>query len=236
MQDFSQQNEPDVSLRRPPCERLWFGKPDGGANGATRPNTNNLALVGLHRDLVFDWIGEISKLWTRGAAHTLELALLVWEARKRLHDGQWTRLWQSGSLPFSKREAHMLSAIGKSLGWVNAQTFAYLPSGWSILYCLAQLEQETFAQLVKEGTIHPGLSLQKARQLLARLKGESNQHQQRINVKRRLRQFADFVRNTANDWQPEERDLVKIELTRLIEQIGAGDTLVLSQTLQVARS
>src|SRR5262245_19129582 len=118
-------------------------------------------------DQLSDWIGHITTVWARGAGSTLELAQVVWMARKRLPYGEWTRLWKTASLPFSKRKGEMLAVIGNRLGWVNAQTFAHLPWGWSALYHLAQLDRETFETLRKEGIIHPRLTLLEAKVLLA---------------------------------------------------------------------
>src|SRR2546430_2306483 len=114
-----------------------------------------------------DWIGEITRLWGQGGANTLELARMVRLVRSRMPRGEWTALWRSGRLPFSKRKAEMLVAIGERWSWADAQTFAHLPTGWSILYQLAHLERATFEELLRQGVIHPRLKLWQARKLVA---------------------------------------------------------------------
>ena len=110
--------------------------------------------------LTNDWVDEVHRLWAQGATSTLALARIVCQARMTLAYGEWARVWkQPGLMPFSKRKAEMLVAIGIGMGKMDAQTFAHLPRGWSILYYLSQLGQTVVEQLVRAGTIHPGLKL-----------------------------------------------------------------------------
>ena len=208
-----------TSLNLGNCNKLRFAVLARRSVGAAAQDGEPTAAADLN--LTGNWAGHINEAWSRGAGSTLELARVVWVARDQLPYGEWTRLWKLGVLPFSKRKGEMLAAIGKNLGCVDAQTFANLPWGWSILYCLARLNRGTFELLVKKGVIHPGLTLQEARQLLTEPKGEPKS-KMRKNVRQRLQRFADFIRNTVNDWPPGVRELVKTELTRLIEELDAG--------------
>src|SRR5438132_4900316 len=119
------------------------------------------------------WVGEITKAWARGPASTLELARLICAVRKQARRSQWTQLWSSDGMPFSKRKGEMLVVIGDGLGWANAQTFAHLPMGWSILYHLARLDKETLERLIQEGLIHPALKLWETRKLAAQFHGKA---------------------------------------------------------------
>jgi len=113
----------------------------------------------------------------------------------------------------------MLATIGKKLAWLNGQTFAHLPIGWSILYQLAQLERTVFEKLLGDGDIHPKLTLREAKELVARFNGRRCKKKPGINVKHRLHQFCDFVERTLNQWKPHDRNLTKQILTGLIGQI-----------------
>jgi hypothetical protein len=166
------------------------------------------------------WADEIMRQFALGQSSTMELARSICAAKSQLHYGQWTQMWKSGRIPFSKRKGEMLAVIGKNLAPLDAQTSAHLPWGWNILYCLAQLNRKALEQLVEQGTIHPGLTLREARELLAQIQGRSDKPG-KSKVRQRLQRFSDFVRDTINDWQPEEREAAKIELSRLIEQIDA---------------
>jgi hypothetical protein len=180
-------------------------------------------------DSISEWIVEIRKVWTLGASGTLDLARVVSAAKNRLqqHYGQWSQLWKSEQkMPLSKRTADMLAVIGAQMGGLDSQTSANLPRGWNILYCLARLDRGTLEQLIQKGFIDPKLTLREAKELVARLKGiEPNTR--KANVRERLRRFAEFIRITVSDWQPDERELATETLTQLIEEIGAADGMAL---------
>jgi len=182
---------------------------------------------------VADWIGEINKVWALGATSTLDLARVVSAAKTRLQRdyGQWSRLWTSEQkMPVSKRTADMLAVIGDQMGGLDSQTSANLARGWNILYCLARLDRQTLELLIQQGFIHPKLTLREAKDLVARLKG-TEPNTRKANVRERLRRFADFVRDTVSDWEPDERELATETLTQLIEQIGVAEAAVaLSET------
>src|SRR5258705_13675961 len=102
-------------------------------------------------------IEEIKKVWSRGAGNSIELARVIWDARRQLPFGHWEQLVKL--LPFSKRKANMLVTIGKGIYRLHEQTFAQLPTGWSVLYQLAQLDSTAFDKLLRQGVIHPNLTL-----------------------------------------------------------------------------
>jgi len=180
------------------------------------------ATTGSAMEPALDFIAEIVGAWTRGAGHTMDLACVVSAGRRRLRYGEWSKLWQSGRMPFSKRKGEMLVVIGERLDWIDAQIFAHLPIGWSILYQLAQLERAVFEKLLGEAVIHPKLTLREARELAAGFH-RREKRSAGINVRRRLRQFSDFVERTLSQWKAEDRKLAKIKLTGLIEQIDAAE-------------
>ena len=164
---------------------------------------------------VADWAGEITRFLERGKSSTLDLARTVYQAKTSLSYGQWSELFTSRGLPFGKRKAEMLVVVGREFGQLDAQTFAHLPAGWSILYQLAQLRSSDFEALIADGTIHPALTLAQAKGLVARFKGRAKGHARRLGVKRRLRHFSDFLRQTSGDWTAKERDLVRAQLFHL---------------------
>jgi len=184
-------------------------------------------------DSVSEWIAEIKKVWARGSGSTLDLARVVSAAKNRLqrHYGQWSRLWKSEQkMPVSKSTADRLATVGDRMGWADSATSLNLPRGWNILYCLARLDRQTLELLIQQEFIHPKLTLREAKDLVARLKG-IKPNTRRANVRERLRRFAGFVRDTARDWESDERELAMRTLTRLIEDIGVAETAVFSRDL-----
>jgi len=164
-----------------------------------------------------DWTTEIQAAFAHGRANTLELARLVGAAKQRLRFGQWTRLWKSGQLPFSKRKGEMLVVIGQGLGSVDANNCAHLPTAWRTLYYLARLERSTLIERIAEGVIHPALTIQQAKILLS-LQAHSSRPEPlaRSGVKRRLTNFRNYVKQTLGDWTAREREMAQRTLRQLV--------------------
>jgi hypothetical protein len=184
--------------------------------------TQNGATTASARTRASDWIGEITRAWSLGGTHTMELARVMVAARNRLRYGEWSELWKSEQMPFAKRKGEMLVVIGDRLGWIDAQYIAHLPASWSVLYWLAKLRAEIFRKLIEEGTIHPKLTLGEAKELVARFNGRGKKQLAEINVKRWLSKLRDYVERTLSQWRPDDRKRAKKELTGLIEQIDAA--------------
>lgn len=172
----------------------------------------------------------------------MEMAKVVLAARHRLRYGEWSKLWQSGRMPFSKRKGEMLVVIGERLGCIDAQSFAHLPVGWSVLYWLARLQRGILTRLVEEGVIHPKLTLREARELVAKVNGCSTQVSTKTSaVQRRLRGFCGYVERTFAAWCPADREFARSELSRLIRQISgevacrATDTQLSDESRKAAR-
>jgi hypothetical protein len=190
-----------------------------GATAVSIASTS--AKSGLPSATVAEWASRINSVWAHGTTCTLELAKVVHAARRKLPHGEWTRLWKSDCVPFSKRKAEMLAAISRNLDNLNAQTVSHLPSGWSILYRLALLDRATLETEIEAGAIHPGMRLRQAKDLLAKFRGQSSVNRSRKpNIKQRLQKFAEFVSSTWPDWSPEDRELARAELARLADEVG----------------
>jgi len=77
---------------------------------------------------LLDWAEQINSLYARGLSGAMDLARAIASAKGALLRSQWTQLWGSRRLPFSKRKGEMLAVIGAKLDWLNAQTFAHFPA------------------------------------------------------------------------------------------------------------
>ena len=187
------------------------------AGRSVRAAVPNGELVGV-ADPVAEWMREIKKVWGRSASSTLDLAAVVSAAKKQLQRryGQWSLLWKSKEMPVSKRTADMLAVIGKRMAGLDSQTSANLPRGWNVLYQLARLDRQTLEKFIQQGIVHPKLTLREAKELVA---DQSSAQSRKANVRQWLRRFAEFVRNTAGDWESEERAAARETLTQLIEHI-----------------
>jgi hypothetical protein len=172
------------------------------------------------------WISRISAACRDGVASTFDLARVMAEFRAALRRGGWARLWENQklgkgqALPFRPRKAEMLVVIGKRLSWVNPQSFARLPVGWSILYTLARLNRGAFEQCLESGAIDPDITLSEAKALVARLCRRSSACELRqTSVTRRLIRFRDYVQRTLDSWSSEERKLANVVFAELLDQL-----------------
>lgn len=168
---------------------------------------------------VSDWIRLICEACSHDTETVLDLARLMSHARRSLPYGSWSRLWQSGGLPFSKRKGEMLVVIGQGVGELDAQNSAQLPAAWNTLYYLACLGRGKVERLIKQGRIHPGLSLHAAQALLAEFRPGNQRTNSHSKLQRRLARFAEFVRANLKTWSPTEQEWAARLLTILTTEI-----------------
>src|SRR6266516_7882078 len=120
---------------------------------------------------VAEWIEHIQALWANGAESRLELASLISTIRNHMRQrrGDWSSLWESGEIPFSKRKAEKLVVVGDGLGWaVNANVCSHLPTEWNALYYIAKLGRSLQERLIEEKVILLVLTVGQARELFIR--------------------------------------------------------------------
>jgi hypothetical protein len=176
-----------------------------------------------------DWVSQIQAAYAREASDVLELARLMSRVHGRLPYGSWGRLWESREMrmPFKKRKGDMLVTIGRCVEGLDAQSSAQLPAAWNTLYYLARLGCKLMEKLISEGRIHPGLSLEEAKALLAQYRPGNRRTTSRSKLQRRLDAFAVFVREKLGTWLPQEREMVAEKLAALAAEVRAAS----SQTL-----
>jgi len=167
---------------------------------------------------VGEWISNIKLLCSEENTRTIELARLLYLAKRELPYGQWTQMWKSGGIPFSKRKGEMLVVIGKNLGCLDAQNSAHLPSGWNTLYYLARLDRSVLENLILDGIVHPALTLKEAKALLAKFKGKGTER--KSTLRQRFKMFRDYVQAQLDDLTAEDRNWARCELYRLADQLA----------------
>src|SRR5437016_10414224 len=172
---------------------------------------------------VAEWIGQIQTLWANGAESRLELASLLSTIRNHLRKrrGDWSSLWESGEIPFSKRKAEKLVVVGEGLGWaVNANACSHLPTEWNALYYIAKLGRNLQERLIEKRVIRPSLTVGQARDLFARFHGVTLKNRSRkTRFRERLRRFEDFFLAELPNCSQAEKDFARARLTGLIELI-----------------
>ena len=88
-----------------------------------------------------EWIAEIQRHVAQETSSIIDLAMVICDARRKLHFGQWAEIWESERLPFGKRRAEKLVVVGKGLGWLDAIDRSHLPSALRTHYWLARLNR-----------------------------------------------------------------------------------------------
>lgn len=171
---------------------------------------------------VTDWIEQIRSFCEQEKSSTIELAKIVLAAKRKLHYGQWSQLWKCGRLPFSKRKAEMLMVIGRNLGSLDAQNSAHLPSAWNTLYYLARLERAILENLILDGIVHPGLTLKKAKEVLAKSRGAQESKARKPNLQGRFEKFRDFIQANSDSWSSKDQEWLRDELLQLADQFQSS--------------
>src|SRR6266511_6321019 len=163
--------------------------------------------------VVAEWIEQIQTLWANGAESRLELASLISTIRNHLRQrrGDWSSLWESSEIPFSKRKAEKLVVVGAGLGWaVNANACSHLPTEWDALYYIAKLDRSIQVRLIDEREIRPTLTVGEARDLFIRFRGKPLKNNPRkARFRERLRRFEDFFLAHLPNCSQAEKDLAR---------------------------
>ena len=169
---------------------------------------------------VAEWIGQIQTLWANGAESRLELASLISTIRNHLRQrrGDWSSLWESGEIPFSKRKAEKLVVVGEGLGWaVNANACSHLPTEWNALNYIAKLGRSIQERLLEGKLIRPALTVGQARELFIRFGGKLlKTNPRKARFRERLRRFEDFFVVELPNCSQAEKEFARARLTGLV--------------------
>ncbi len=189
--------------------------PSEGERARERGPFFRCAAAAPERRSLAGWTSEIRRLLARGPASVLQLARTVRLARRSLAYGEWERLCKTKEL-FSKTKANMLVNIGDAFRTADDQISVHLPWAWNTLHCLARLGLQLTKDLIAQGRVHPGLTLDQARQLLAEF-GMTARRSRLSSPERRAARFAAFVEAEAADWSDDERQFVLDKILPLLE-------------------
>jgi hypothetical protein len=117
------------------------------------------------------WATRISTAWQKSVESIIETGGLLIAAKAALDHGQWGQMVES-DLPFSRQTAHKLMKIADDARLSNVAHVRHLPPSWGILYELTKLDDDTFDQKLRDGTIRPDMHRKDvARNILSRGRG-----------------------------------------------------------------
>jgi hypothetical protein len=112
---------------------------------------------------VSDYLTRIGSIRLEGVESLLRRGEVLIEAKERLPHGQWKTL--CAQLPFSERHAHRLRSIASHPVLVDRTSLSCLPDDLVSLYLLSRLPADLVRQAMKDGRIHPRMSVADAKAL-----------------------------------------------------------------------
>lgn len=112
------------------------------------------------------WARLIRASWSRSAEAVIETGRLCIDAKNNLAHGEWMRM-ADDLLPFGLRTAQRLMDIARDPKLSNTSNLSFLPPHVSSLVELTKLDDDEFAERIKDGTINPDME---ARELAQRRK------------------------------------------------------------------
>jgi hypothetical protein len=104
------------------------------------------------------WAARISAAWQKSVDsifHTGHL-LLTAKADPKMQHGEWGTMVES-DLPFNRHTAHKLMQIAGDKRLTNVSQGKHLPPSWTTLYELTKLDDATFDQKLRDGSINPDM-------------------------------------------------------------------------------
>ena len=104
------------------------------------------------------WAARISAAWQKSVDSIIETGHLLLAARAdpKMQHGEWGTMVES-DLPFNRHTAHKLMQIAGDKRLTNVSQGKHLPPSWTTLYELTKLDDATFDQKLRDGSINPDM-------------------------------------------------------------------------------
>lgn len=165
-------------------------------------------------DPVENSINEVTTAYERYNHSAIELGGVLASIRNELKPiRKWTAFLKSKRLPFSRRKAEMLIAIHARFATTDAQMFAQMPSGWSVMYTLSSLSTDELKQAIASGELSYRTTLADARVLAGRPLSAPTGAESWAN------RVVNQLQSRAPEWSKTEREAVCAKLTAAAAQI-----------------
>ncbi len=128
--------------------------------------------------------------------------------------------WGSEALAFppAKQTAAASEALAQWTSRINSVWAPHLPAGWSILYQLVLLDPATLESEIQAGTIHPGMTLRQARELLAKFRGKPvRQEPRKRGFEQQLEKIMAYAQAAMPECSPQQCRLAVVAFQKLRE-------------------
>lgn len=131
---------------------------------------------GIRQSKIRNYVKKIEKSWHTALESIFAVGDLINAAKKELSQEEFNHLIGSrdaGLLPFGRRTAERLAEIARARALRRVSTLKQLPASWTTIYELKDLDREELNEAIRDGSIHPDLKREEARQFVKGLKGKS---------------------------------------------------------------
>lgn len=102
------------------------------------------------------WAKAINAAWRGSVDSIIETGRLLNAAKDACEHGAFLKMVEN-ALPFNPRTAQRLMAIAADSRLTKATHVSLLPPHWGTLYEISQLDDDTFATRIADGTINPDM-------------------------------------------------------------------------------
>jgi len=122
---------------------------------------------------------RVRQLFRKTAETIVEMGRALVEAKAALAHGEFTAMVEV-DLGWNLSAAERLMAIARHPVISNPATLPSLPSGREVIYQLTQVSERTLTDAIREGAVHPGMTMKQARSLVVRDRWERDSRQGRM--------------------------------------------------------
>jgi len=162
---------------------------------------------------------KVQLLKSKRSSSVLETSDVMAAIRDKVPRRAWAPLCQSGLFGAAKRDADMYVSVGRNIvRKLPQEVIDCLPETLTALYHLSFLDAGTLEEFVKKGFVSRTTTAEQAKALAWRKLGTPDE---KPNVDRRVRNFAQFVSDSLKDWSRRQLENGPIHLKKLIEEIQA---------------
>jgi hypothetical protein len=150
------------------------------------------------------WAARISAAWQKSVDSIIDTGhlLLAAKADPKMQHGEWGTMVES-DLPFNRHTAHKLMQIAGDKRLTNVSQGKHLPPSWTTLYELTKLDDATFDQKLRDGSINPDMQrkdVARANRILSSERGRRRVETQPIRgTAKRGKQVAAISARSASD-------------------------------------
>lgn len=123
-----------------------------------------------------EWANRICAAWRQSVGSILETGRLLKQAKEALIAADWTAMIEC-ELPFTRRTADRLIAIGEDPKLADPTHVSLLPPHWGTIYECIKLDDKQFEACIADGTINPDMERRDIATVVKRARREKREQE-----------------------------------------------------------